>query len=143
MEIPQVVRTYVEAWSARRLDDYLDAYAPDGTYCSSAVPQPTIAKGLKEHFADFFKGFPDASCETVGLDAIGGQLWVWRFIIRGTNIASFRGLSATGRKVEVPGCEFIEIRGDRVRSVVGYFDRLTLLTQLGLAPSWPTSSATK
>ena len=33
------------------------------------------------------------------------------------------------------GCEFIEARGDRVRRVQGYIDRLTILNQLGLATS--------
>jgi steroid delta-isomerase-like uncharacterized protein len=134
MEIPQIVRTYVKAWSSRDLNGYLAAYAPDGTYCSSAVPQPSPVKGLKEHFEGFFEGFPYATCETVGLDSISDHSWVWRFVIRGTHTGSFRGFPATGHKIEAPGCEFIEIHDDRVRNVVGYFDRLTILNQLGLTP---------
>jgi steroid delta-isomerase-like uncharacterized protein len=142
MEIPQIVRSYVEAWSAADLDGYLAAFAPDGTYSDPNLPEPTLAHGLKEHFAGFFAGFPDASCETVALDAISDNVAVWRFIIRGTNTGSFRGLPPTGRRMEVPGCEFIEVRGDSIRRVHGYIDRLTVLNQLGLAPSSPTGPAT-
>jgi predicted ester cyclase len=79
---------------------------------------------------------------TVALDAISDNVLVWRFIIRGTNTGSLRGLPPTGRRVEVPGCEFIEVYGDRIRRVQGYIDRLTMLNQLGLAPSSPTTQAT-
>ena len=142
MAIPQIVRRYVEAWSTADLEGYLAAFAPDGTYSDPNLPEPTLAHGLKDHFAGFFAGFPDASCETVALDAISDNIAVWRFIIRGTNTGSLRGLPPTGHRVEVPGCEFIEVRGDHIRRVQGYIDRLTMLSQLGLAPSSPTSHAT-
>jgi steroid delta-isomerase-like uncharacterized protein len=142
MDTVQVVQTYTEAWSARDLDGYLAAYASDGMYRSPSVPKPTLVHSLKDHFAEFFAAFPDASCETVGLDAIADDFWVWRFVIRGTHTASFKGLAATGRKVETPGCEFIELRDNSVHSVVGYFDRLTMLNQLGLAASSSLSAHT-
>jgi steroid delta-isomerase-like uncharacterized protein len=142
MGIPRIVKRYVEAWSTADLDGYLAAFAPDGTYSDPNLPEPTLAHGLKEHFAGFFAGFPDASCETVALDAISDNVLVWRFIIRGTNTGSLRGLPPTGRRVEVPGCEFIEVNGDRIRRVQGYIDRLTMLNQLGLAQSSPTTQAT-
>ena len=142
MEIPQIVRSYIEAWSTADLDGYLAAFAPDGTYSDPNLPEPTLAHGLKDHFAGFFAGFPDASCETVALDAISDNVSVWRFIIRGTTTGSLRGLPPTGHRVEVPGCEFIEVRGYQIRRVQGYIDRLTMLNQLGLAPSSPTSHAT-
>jgi steroid delta-isomerase-like uncharacterized protein len=134
MEIPQVVKTYVEAWSARDLDRYLATFAQAGRYSDPTVAKPTLARDLKEHFAGFFAGFPDATFETVGLDAVSDHIWVWRWIWRGTHSGSLRGIPPTGRRVEVPGCEFIELRGNHVLHVSGYFDRLTMLTQLGLAP---------
>ena len=142
MEIPQVIRTYTETFIATNLDAWLAIFAPDGTYSSPNVPNPTLARNLKEHFAQFFVGFPDAIFKTVGLDAISEQLWVWRWVCHGTNTGSFRGHPATGRRVEVPGCEFIEIRGGQIRHAQGYVDRLTILTQLGLAPSSPAEAGT-
>jgi 2-polyprenyl-6-methoxyphenol hydroxylase-like FAD-dependent oxidoreductase len=59
---------------------------------------------------------------------------VWRWIWRGTHTGSLRGIPPTGHRVEVPGCKFIELRGDQVLHVDGYFHRLTMLTQLGVAP---------
>ena len=133
MDVPQIVRRYVEAWSARDLDGYLATFAADGTYSDPNLPEPTPAHGLKEHFAGYLAGFPDLSLETVALDAISDDVSVWRFIIRGTNTAPYHGVPPTERRLEVPGCEFIEVRGDRVHRVQGYIDRLTILNQLGLA----------
>jgi steroid delta-isomerase-like uncharacterized protein len=134
MQIPQVIRTYVETFKPGGLEAWLSTFASDGTYTDPNVPHPTPADGLKDHFAGLFSGFPDARFELVGLDAISERVWVWRWIMHGTNSASFRGLPATGRAVALPGCEIIEIRGDRVHRVQGYFDRMTILSQLGLAP---------
>jgi steroid delta-isomerase-like uncharacterized protein len=142
MEIPNVVRAYVESFTTTGLDDWLATFAPDGTYSSPNVPQPTLVTGLKKHFADFFAGFPDVTFETVGLDAISNDVWVWRWVGHGTNTGSFRGLPATGQRIAVPGCDFIEIRGDHVVRAEGYVDRLTILIQLGLAPSSAAGTAT-
>jgi steroid delta-isomerase-like uncharacterized protein len=135
VEIPQVVRAYVEKFNPTGLDAWIATFAPDGTYSSPNVPKPTLARDLKKHFADFFVGFPDATFETVGLDAISDHVWVWRWVAHGTHTGSFRGLPATGHRIEVPGCEFIEIRNDHVVRAEGFVDRLTILIQLGLAPA--------
>jgi steroid delta-isomerase-like uncharacterized protein len=142
VEIPASVKTYVDAFSRRDVDACFDTFAPDGTYSDPGTAQPLSGQASKEHFAGFFAGFPDATCETVGLDPISKDLWAWRWILHGTNTGSYRGLPPTGRSVVLPGCEFIEVRGDKVHRVEGYFDRLTLLGQLGLAPSPPARPAT-
>ena len=52
--------------------------------------------------------------------------------MRGTNTGSLQGLPPTGRSVEVPGADFIEVEGDKIRSVQGYFDSRAVPDQLGL-----------
>src|SRR5258708_39798253 len=91
MEVPQVVRSYVERFTANDLDAWFATFAPDGTYSSPNVPQPTLVHHLKNHFADFFAGFPDANFETEGLDAISDHVWIWRWVAHGTHTGPFRG----------------------------------------------------
>jgi steroid delta-isomerase-like uncharacterized protein len=142
VEVPQIVSEYVDAWNRGDLDAWVATFAPDGTYSDPGTPQPVPAQGLKDHMAVFFAGFPDATCETVALHPIAEQLWVWRFVQHGTNTGSYRGMPSTGRELVVPGCEFIEVGGDKVHRVEGYFDRLTILGQLGLVPSPPPPAGT-
>jgi predicted ester cyclase len=141
VEAPLVVRTYVEKFTAPGLDRWVTIFAPDGTYSDTSTPEPIPCNRLKEYLTGFFAGFPDARFETVGLDSISDDVWVWRWVLHATNTGSYRGLPVTGRSLTLPGVEFIEIRGDQVYKAEGYFDRLSMLVQLGLAPA-PVSRPT-
>ncbi len=77
------------------------------THSDPILPELTVARSLKEHWAGFYAGFRDTTFETVGLDPISDDVWVWRWIIHATNTGSVRGLPATGHKVVQPGCEFM------------------------------------
>jgi len=114
MEIPQIVSTYIDTFSRHDLDAWLATFAPDGTCSDSGTTEPLSGQALIDHYGGLFAGFPDATIETVALHAITEDLAVWRWIL--------------------PGCEFIEVREGLVQRVEGYFDRLSILDQLGLVP---------
>ena len=141
MEIPEVVTGYVDAFARADADACAAAFAPEGSYSDPGTAGPLSGQAIRDHFAAFFRGFPDATCETVSLDAITGHLSAWRWILRGTNTGSYRGLPVTGQPMTLPGCEFIEVRNDKLHRVDGYFDRLSMLVQLGLAPAPAAPSA--
>ena len=104
-------------------------------YIRQTTPQPLTGQAIKDHYAALFVGFPDLICETVAVHAITADLAVWRWVVRGTNTGSYRGFPPTGHSVTLPGCEFIEVRASKVQRVEGYFDRLSMLQQLGLIPT--------
>jgi steroid delta-isomerase-like uncharacterized protein len=136
MEIPQIVRTYIDGFSRRDVDAWLATFAPGGTLSDPATDQqPLAGQALKDVVGGFFAGFPDATTETVAMYAISADLVVWRWVIRGTHSGSYRGLTPTGRHLILPGCEFIEVRESLVHRVEGYFDRLSILQQLGVMPA--------
>jgi len=141
MEIPQIVGTYIDTFNRRDLNAWLATFAPDGTYIDTGMAQPLSGQALKEHIAEALVGFPDWTFETVALHPIAENLAVWRWVMRATNTGSYRGLPPTGRTVILPGCEFFEVRGDKVHRAEGYFDRLSMLGQLGLAPRPPVGAA--
>ena len=135
MELPQIVSTYIDTFCRHDLDAWLATFAPDGTCSDPATAQPLSGQALKDHYGGLFAGFPDATCETVAVHAITEDLAVWRWVLCGTHTGSYRGLPPTGRSLNLPGCEFIEVRASKVHRVEGYFDRLSLLEQLGLVPA--------
>jgi hypothetical protein len=54
-------------------------------------------------------------------------------LIRGTQLGSWRGLPATGRRVEVPLCGVYTFdESDRLAGERIYYDRATVLRQLGV-----------
>jgi steroid delta-isomerase-like uncharacterized protein len=142
MEIPEVVKEYVDAVSRADAEGSAGAFGPDGTYSDPGTAEPLSGQAVKDHFTALFGGFPDAACETLSLNPVTEHLWVWRWIMRGTNTGSYRGLPVTGRSLVLPGCEFIEVRGGKLHRAEVYFDRLAIMAQLGLAPApaAPTAS---
>ena len=52
--------------------------------------------------------------------------------MRGANTGSLSGLPPTGAQIAQPGIDVIRVSGDKVASVRGYFDRQTMLEQLGI-----------
>jgi hypothetical protein len=50
----------------------------------------------------------------------------------GTNTGPLQGNPPTGNAIALPGADVIEVEGDKVRSVQGYFDQKTFVEQLGL-----------
>ena len=82
------------------------------------------------------------ACEALSLDPISEHHWLWRWIARGTNTGDYRGLPSTGRALVFPGCEYIEVRDDKIHRIEGHFDRMTISGQLGLVPSRSDRTAT-
>jgi steroid delta-isomerase-like uncharacterized protein len=140
MKVAAVTRRYIDAFGARDVPACLKCFAPDGTYSDPNTPSPLSGDAIAEQFREVFAAFPDATTATVALYPITDELTAWRWIIRGTHAGPLRGLPATGRAIVLPGCEFIQVRRGSIQRVDGYFDRLTLLAQLGAAPA-PASSA--
>ena len=79
-----------------------------------------------------FAAFPDLSFDIVRASATGDGDVVGEWMMRGTNSGSFGGLPPTGLGVALPGVDLIQVDGDAIRSVRGYFDGGTLVRQLGL-----------
>lgn len=143
MRIPEIVRQYVDAFEARNAAGCADCFAPEGTYSDQGTPHPLPPDEIKQSFGDFFAGFPDATTETRGLDPISDDTTVWRWTIRATQSGPYQGKPPTGRVIVLPGCEFITVRQGRIYRVDGYFDRLTVLLQLGLFPTPASTPASQ
>ncbi len=135
MELPQIIHTYIDTFNRHDLDAWLATFAPDGMYNDPTTTQPLSRQALKNHFDRVLTRFPDLILETVALHAITADLVVWRWVMRGTNTGSSHDLPTTGRSLNLPGCEFIAVRLGLVQRVEGYFDRLSILQQLGLVPA--------
>lgn len=132
MNAMQVAQRYFDAWNRRDAEGILATFADGGTYSD-----PSAGEGLRgEAIAVYAKGlwaaFPNLSFEIVSAAETGAGLVAAQWIMHGTNTGSMRGLPPTGRSVTVPGADFIQVEGDRIRSVQVYFDSRAVPEQLGL-----------
>lgn len=123
---------YFDAWNRHDAAAVAASFAPDGTYTD-----PTAGPGLKPeataaYAAALFAAFPDLIFDLDAIHAVDDRAVVGRWVMRGTQTGTLRDIPPTGRRVALPGVDVLTVASERVASVVGYFDRQTLLEQLGL-----------
>jgi steroid delta-isomerase-like uncharacterized protein len=88
--------------------------------------------GVRSYYTELLRALPDLSIEIVHRHA-GTESVVLEVIIRGTHRGPWRGLPATGRRVEFPLCGVFGFDAeDRLASERIYYDRASVLGQLGL-----------
>ena len=82
----------------------------------------------------YAKAFPDSQIEIKQVYVLGDTA-IAELIARGTHAGDLMGIPPTGRSVELVICNVMEIRHGKIHREREYLDRLTMLEQLGLAPS--------
>jgi steroid delta-isomerase-like uncharacterized protein len=87
---------------------------------------------VREFYEQLMAALPDLSIEIVRRH-IAAETIVLEVIIRGTQLGPWRGLPATGRRVEVPICGVYTFGADdRLAGERIYYDRAMVLRQLGV-----------
>lgn len=135
----KLVETGIEAFNAQDWDRFFAIsdesvviYAPD-------LEEPL--KGL-EAYRDRFEGspeaFPDQHIETRRVFGQGDWV-IMEGVFTGTNGGTFTGpdgqeAGPTNKRVELPIALIFKVEGGKVTEEHDYYDNLTLMGQLGLAP---------
>jgi steroid delta-isomerase-like uncharacterized protein len=132
MQPIEIAQQYFDAWNRRAPGEIAALFADAGTYSDPTTGGPLDRAAIPGYAGALFAAFPDLhftleSAAPTGADTVAAQ---WR--MHGTNTAPLQGNPPTGRTVDLPGADFIQISGDKIRSVQGYFDQKAFLEQLGL-----------
>jgi steroid delta-isomerase-like uncharacterized protein len=128
----QVVEAYLQAWNDHSGQAVVRTFADGGTYVDPTLPGPVASDDLEGYVDALVEAFPDLRFETDGIIADGDRVVVqWR--MTGTNTGPLPGMPApTGGTSNLPGLDVITVGSAGILSVVGYFDQLTFLGQLGV-----------
>jgi steroid delta-isomerase-like uncharacterized protein len=87
---------------------------------------------VRRFYAQLMRALPDLEIEVQHRHVTDDAVLV-EVMIRGTHLAEWRGLPATGRRVEVPLCGVYTFDADdRLAREKIYYDRGTVLRQLGV-----------
>lgn len=136
------VRHQFDAWNAgdwnRLSRDVADGYLMD----SDTNQSPIVGKdGLRQYARALNASFPDLRYELLDVFA-EGDLVATTWIAAGTQRGEFRGIPATGRRIELHGCTVTRFRAGRIARQHVFWDSQTLYRQLGAARAAPRSAAT-
>ena len=91
-------------------------------------------EGFVQYQISRLTAFPDFSCTIEDIIAEGQKVMV-RFIVRGTHLGMFRGIPATGKKIEMGGISIERCAGGKIVEGWHYSDTLGMMQQLGMIPS--------
>ena len=127
-----VVRGYFDALNERDYEQVAASFSDDCEFVSVAsgakfTGTDSMLHGLRE----FAEAFPDWSVEVANIVASGPYV-VTEWKTTGTHEGMFRGESPTGIRVRRSGCSVAEVQDGRIVRYRDYYDRSTLLEQLGL-----------
>ena len=88
--------------------------------------------GVRQFYQQLMKALPDLAIEVQRRHVADDAILV-EVIIRGTHLGGWRGLPATGRRIEFPLCGVYTFDAeDRLAGEKIYYDRGTVLRQLGV-----------
>jgi steroid delta-isomerase-like uncharacterized protein len=134
----QVVERGVEAWRARDAEAFAALYGEDSTISAPGGMELRGPEGAKMFMAGWTAAFPDNDVEIL-IRHECGSIVVEEGIFSGTHTGDLvtpdgQVIPATGKSVRAPYVDVFEVEGDIVKRERLFFDRLELLTQLGVVP---------
>jgi steroid delta-isomerase-like uncharacterized protein len=89
-------------------------------------------ENVRAQFAEWFAGFPDLFME-VREQHVTKQAIILELIMLGTHTGTWKGIPATSKRVKLPICVIFTFdEEDKLRTETVYYDRVTLLGQLGV-----------
>jgi steroid delta-isomerase-like uncharacterized protein len=128
---------YVELYNAGDLDAVMELYAEDAI---QLMPEGTFEgrSSIRERLARDLDACPDVT-HTVESFVEQGDAFAdeWTFV--GTHSGPFAlpdgsQLAPTGKRVEIRGMEFVQVRDGKIVIDNLYYDNMAVLAQLGLVP---------
>ena len=128
-----IVEEHIRQENAHNLEAVLGTFGSSARYDDEAWGEHFEGReGVRSFYTQLMTALPDLEIAVqrrhVTEDAI-----LLEVMIRGTHLGSWRGLPATGRKVNVPLCGVYTFdAGDNLAGEKIYYDRATVLRQLGV-----------
>jgi steroid delta-isomerase-like uncharacterized protein len=131
-----VVQRLVDAWNARKLDDFIALLAHDVEWHDPAMPDPPArGRAAVRAFAEaVLKAFPDFTYEVQPpiCSASDGSRCaiVWRISASHLRPLQPLGYAPTGRRATIEGVDVLDIRDGQVTRILTAFDVFPAVEQL-------------
>jgi len=128
-----VVDEHIRCENRHDLDAVMATFGMDARYDDEPwSDHRTGHDGVRSYYSELMRAVPDLAIEVKHRHA-GSESLVLEVTIRGTHLGPWRGLPATGRRMEFPLCAVYSFDvDDRLAGERIYYDRAAVLSQLGL-----------
>ena len=134
MSPTDIAREYTGAFNDRNFDRARDLMHSDYTYTGPDGQEqrgPDAGVAVLKMWAN---GFPDGRIDIQNIKESGDTVVV-EFTGRGTHRGDLMGMAPTGKQVNIPVCNVMELRDGKVYREREYMDMATVMAQLGVMPA--------
>lgn len=128
-----LVDEHVRCENRHDLDAVMATFGMEARYDDEPWEDHRTGRGaVRSYYGELLRALPDLAIE-VRHRHVASESVVLEVVIRGTHLGSWRGLPATGRRLQFPLCGIFafdpddKLAGERI-----YYDRGAVLGQLGL-----------
>jgi steroid delta-isomerase-like uncharacterized protein len=127
------VDEHVRCENRHDLDAVMATFGDDARYDDEPwADHRTGSDGVRSYYTELISALPDLHID-VQHQHVGSEGLALEVIIRATHLGPWRGLPATGRRLEFPLCGIYTFdSNDRLAGERIYYDRAMVLSQLGL-----------
>lgn len=125
----EIVREYLDAAPRRDFDKIRQLFHEEYSYSGADGERRDGADAGIAVVEMYSRAFPDLALEIQRTHVVDDVV-VTEFIARGTHKGRLMDLEPTGRKVEVPVCNVIEVRDGKIYAEREYLDSAYLMRQL-------------
>ncbi|MGB2694183.1 MAG: ester cyclase [Dehalococcoidia bacterium] len=135
-----IAREYLEAWNRRDFDKMRSFFHADYSYTGGDGQTQKGAEAGMAPALMFASALPDGKIDIKSIHATG-DVAIIEFTGRGTHQGDLMGIAPTGRKIEMPVCDVLEIRDGKIIAEREYMDMMHMMQQLGVveAPAGATA----
>jgi steroid delta-isomerase-like uncharacterized protein len=128
-----IVEQHVRLENEHDLEGVLSTFGDSARYDDEAWGDHYKgANGVRQFYEQLMKALPDLEIDIVRRHVTEDAVLL-EVVVRGTQLGEWRGLPATGRRVELPLCGVYTFDcDDRLAGEKIYYDRGTVLRQLGV-----------
>ena len=128
-----VVDEHVRCENLHDLDAVMATFGASARYDDEPWSDHRVGRdAVRAYYAETLRAMPDLEVDVQRRHA-GSESVVLEVVIRGTHRGPWRGLPATGRRLEFPLCGVFDFdENDRLAGERIYYDRAAVLAQLGL-----------
>jgi predicted ester cyclase len=132
------------AFNAHDMEAIARDAAPDAEYSAPGDMKLSGPQGIKEFNQGWVTAFPDAKVEIENI-VVQGNTVVVEGVFTGTHNGTLKtpmgDIPATGRKLRGEFVQIFEVDRGLVKKVRLTFDRVKLMTELGMTPSFAPQAA--
>lgn len=128
----QLAEQAIAAFNDKNLDGYLELLDDSYVMETETAPAPVRGKqAVRQVLESYFNAFPDLRLDLEQIIASGDTVVV-RSHLTGTQKGTFLGIAPTNRRIDIHGCNVVQLRNGKAIHSRLYADNATLFLQLGV-----------